>query len=91
MLLAFLRPGCSCVQMLNEQYRMHPSISHFPSSEFYQGKLDNGEGVDASTSRAWHEQEVSLNPRHSRVMPFRSSCKHAGTDAGRAVALNRVT
>ena len=27
--------------MLNEQYRMHPEISQFPSEKFYEGKLKN--------------------------------------------------
>lgn len=30
------------VRMLNVQYRMHPSIALFPSSQFYNGKLNNG-------------------------------------------------
>jgi len=33
--------------ILSVQYRMHPSISSFPSSEFYRGKLKNGLSVDA--------------------------------------------
>ena len=30
------------VHVLNMQYRMHPSISCFPSREFYQGQLLDG-------------------------------------------------
>jgi hypothetical protein len=33
------------VYMLNEQYRMHPKISHFPRNIFYQGALLDGPNV----------------------------------------------
>ncbi|EGG15164.1 Regulator of nonsense transcripts 1 like protein [Cavenderia fasciculata] len=33
------------VHMLDTQYRMHPSISKFPSQRFYQSKLKDGENV----------------------------------------------
>ncbi|WIA30316.1 hypothetical protein OEZ86_000404 [Tetradesmus obliquus] len=42
------------VNVLDVQYRMHPAISAFPSAEFYQGRLKDGEGVLAQTSRPWH-------------------------------------
>lgn len=31
------------VNVLDVQYRMHPAISAFPSAEFYQGRLKDGE------------------------------------------------
>lgn len=31
------------VNVLDVQYRMHPAISTFPSQEFYQGRLKDGE------------------------------------------------
>jgi len=40
------------VQMLKIQYRMHPEISIFPSKEFYDGILEDGEGLNKK--RAWH-------------------------------------
>ncbi|XP_066368260.1 probable helicase MAGATAMA 3 isoform X2 [Miscanthus floridulus] len=40
------------VQMLKIQYRMHPEISMFPSKEFYEGVLQDGEGL--SRKRPWH-------------------------------------
>lgn len=42
------------VQMLKTQYRMHPEISIFPSKEFYDGSLENGDLVEKQTKRAWH-------------------------------------
>lgn len=33
------------VHMLNQQYRMHPSISHFPRHVFYHGSLKDGPNV----------------------------------------------
>lgn len=40
------------VQMLKIQYRMHPAISIFPSKEFYDGELKDGEGL--SKTKPWH-------------------------------------
>ncbi|KAM0870161.1 hypothetical protein ACQ4PT_040201 [Festuca glaucescens] len=40
------------VQMLKIQYRMHPEISIFPSKEFYEGILQDGEGLNKK--RQWH-------------------------------------
>ncbi|ONK60305.1 uncharacterized protein A4U43_C08F16750 [Asparagus officinalis] len=42
------------VQMLRTQYRMHPEISIFPSQEFYDGSLENGDSVEKQTKRVWH-------------------------------------
>jgi senataxin len=36
------------VYMLNEQYRMHPKISHFPRHIFYKGALKDGSNVTES-------------------------------------------
>ncbi|AJV71080.1 Sen1p [Saccharomyces cerevisiae YJM1574] len=43
--------------LLDVQYRMHPSISKFPSSEFYQGRLKDGPGMDILNKRPWHQLE----------------------------------
>lgn len=45
------------VNVLDVQYRMHPAISTFPSQEFYQGRLKDGEGVAEQTSRPWHSNK----------------------------------
>ncbi|XP_065864126.1 uncharacterized protein [Euphorbia lathyris] len=44
------------VTMLTKQYRMHPEISRFPSSHFYDGKLLNGEKMSNKTG-TFHETE----------------------------------
>lgn len=36
------------------QYRMHPSIREFPSTNFYGGNLKDGPNVAADTQRPWH-------------------------------------
>jgi senataxin len=41
------------VNVLDVQYRMHPAISLFPSQEFYQGRLKDGE-VRVSMRNAAH-------------------------------------
>nr|XP_043622899.1 probable helicase MAGATAMA 3 [Erigeron canadensis] len=43
------------VQMLKTQYRMHPEIRSFPSSEFYNGELEDGMDVKDKTKRLWHK------------------------------------
>ncbi|SCV02658.1 LAMI_0H01640g1_1 [Lachancea mirantina] len=42
--------------LLDVQYRMHPSISKFPSSEFYGGKLHDGPDMETLSVRPWHSQ-----------------------------------
>ncbi|KAL6943108.1 hypothetical protein ACO0RG_002093 [Hanseniaspora osmophila] len=44
--------------LLNVQYRMHPSISKFPSKEFYEGRLKDGPQMDIVTSRPWHSTNI---------------------------------
>ncbi|KAK9842012.1 hypothetical protein WJX81_004236 [Elliptochloris bilobata] len=43
------------VQVLNQQYRMHPDIAAFPAAEFYDNALLNGEAVQTGTTRSWHD------------------------------------
>ncbi|CUM48614.1 uncharacterized protein AC631_04849 [Debaryomyces fabryi] len=49
------------VYLLDVQYRMHPEISKFPSSEFYFSRLHDGDGMAAKNSRPWH-QDYPLSP-----------------------------
>lgn len=43
--------------LLNVQYRMHPSISKFPSSEFYKGELKDGPDMEKLNIRPWHAKK----------------------------------
>ncbi|GLI67193.1 hypothetical protein VaNZ11_011114, partial [Volvox africanus] len=45
------RAGCH-VCLLSRQYRMHPDISRFPSSFFYDGALQDGETITATSRSA---------------------------------------
>ena len=46
------------VHLLDTQYRMHPEISLFPSSSFYDGKLLDGPGMTELRSRPWHHSDI---------------------------------
>lgn len=44
-------------KLLDIQYRMHPSISEWPSFAFYDGLLKNGDNVmDKPYSKPWHDK-----------------------------------
>lgn len=47
------RNNPSAVHLLAIQYRMHSSISMFPSKQFYKGELKNGPEVDKDNTRPW--------------------------------------
>jgi len=42
------------VHLLSIQYRMHPSISQFPSAAFYARHLRDGPGMAEATAQPWH-------------------------------------
>ena len=47
--------------MLQEQYRMHPAISAWPSKHFYKGLLVNAESVRGKgRAAAFHRQSCFL-------------------------------
>lgn len=43
------------VHLLDTQYRMHPQISAFPSREFYEGQLKDGENMLQLRQQPWHK------------------------------------
>lgn len=46
------------VHLLDTQYRMHPEISLFPSTQFYDSRLVNGEGMEKIRHKEWHASEL---------------------------------
>ncbi|KAI9103657.1 hypothetical protein K1719_023280 [Acacia pycnantha] len=50
-----LMEGGYPVKMLKTQYRMHPEIRSFPSREFYEDSLEDGEDIRSTTEREWHK------------------------------------
>lgn len=49
------------VYLLDVQYRMHPSISMFPSTTFYESRLKDGDSMAIKNERPWHN-EYPLTP-----------------------------
>lgn len=49
------------VHLLDMQYRMHPQISRFPSTEFYEGQLKDGQDMLQLRQMPWHENRL-LSP-----------------------------
>ncbi|KAK9449021.1 SEN1 N terminal-domain-containing protein [Limtongia smithiae] len=52
----------SAVNLLSIQYRMHPQISLFPSAQFYDSKLIDGDGMVARTMAEWHSGSEIFGP-----------------------------
>lgn len=51
------------VHLLDTQYRMHPEISAFPSKEFYEGRLYDGDDMGRLRRQPWHDSRL-LGPYH---------------------------
>ncbi|KAG5920493.1 hypothetical protein E4U53_003913 [Claviceps sorghi] len=46
------------VHLLDMQYRMHPEISVFPSKEFYEGQLQDGQDMLQLRQQPWHKSAL---------------------------------
>lgn len=46
------------IHLLDTQYRMHPEISQFPSQQFYEGKLVDGDDMLALRKQPWHSSPL---------------------------------
>ncbi|KAG5985770.1 hypothetical protein E4U54_005803 [Claviceps lovelessii] len=46
------------VHLLDMQYRMHPEISLFPSKEFYEGQLQDGQDMLQLRQQPWHKSAL---------------------------------
>ncbi|KAF7551794.1 hypothetical protein G7046_g7610 [Stylonectria norvegica] len=46
------------VHLLDMQYRMHPEISMFPSKEFYEGQLQDGQNMQELRQQPWHKSQL---------------------------------
>ncbi|KAK3331016.1 SEN1 N terminal-domain-containing protein [Apodospora peruviana] len=46
------------VHLLDQQYRMHPEISLFPSKEFYEGLLQDGVDMAKLRLQPWHQSSL---------------------------------
>lgn len=75
------------VHILKMQYRMNPTISHFASSTFYQGRIQDGPDVVEETERPFHKHKVLgpltfLHVDGKETTPPGSSsiCNHAECD-----------
>ncbi|EEB07161.1 helicase sen1 [Schizosaccharomyces japonicus yFS275] len=46
------------LELLSIQYRMHPEISQFPSCQFYNSRLLDGDNVATKTLQPWHKNPL---------------------------------
>ncbi|KAF7870646.1 hypothetical protein EAF04_004390 [Stromatinia cepivora] len=46
------------VHLLDTQYRMHPEISRFPSQQFYNSRLVDGDGMAQLRVQPWHASSI---------------------------------
>lgn len=72
------------VHMLDTQYRMHPEISLFPSTTFYDKRLLDGPGMSKLRLRPWHANNL-LGP----YCFFNVAGKHESASTGHSL-INRA-
>lgn len=65
--------------VLSIQYRMHPDISVFPSTTFYDSKLQDGPGMAQLTAQPWHSNPL--------FRPFKFFASRGLEAAGRSHSL----
>jgi senataxin len=72
------------VHLLDTQYRMHPEISSFPSSTFYDGRLLDGPDMAGLRLKPWHSQMLlgpyrffDVQGQHSAAPKGHSLVNHA--------------
>lgn len=76
--------------MLNTQFRMHPHIAHFPSTEFYGGKLLTHASNAARRQQEWHssDNDGDFQPyRFFHVDSTHAKCLRTGSISNRTEAL----
>ena len=61
------------VHLLDTQYRMHPDISAFPSSAFYDGRLLDGPSMADLRQRPWHADHLLSSYRFFDVQGMHQS------------------
>jgi senataxin len=66
------------VHLLDIQYRMHPEISMFPRTAFYDGRLQDGPDMVKLRARPWHNSELLSPYRFFDVQGMsQSSARHS--------------
>ncbi|KAL3449256.1 SEN1 N terminal-domain-containing protein [Aspergillus insuetus] len=66
------------VHLLDIQYRMHPEISMFPRTAFYDGRLQDGPDMVKLRTRPWHNSELLSPYRFFDVQGMsQSSARHS--------------